>query len=229
MKRSRLISFLFTLCLILCACASEQTPPALDVQPPVTDNTQQQPPSSNETPAPPQTDAENEDIVQPPYIPEALTVELVVEWEAADALLSRLEDMGELLRLALEKTGYGVERITLTISTAGGFTAESLSRGGVDVAVLPAVDFLSCSTSAAGIAMSSEDIPETVIALSLAKGEPDSGFCAALFDALTRTEQGQEFLALCRPGAVFTVPTEEGMQAVADFLAQQETDGGHAS
>ena len=123
MKRSRLISFLFTLCLILCACASEQTPPALDVQPPVTDNTQQQPPSSNETPAPPQTDAENEDIVQPPYIPEALTVELVVEWEAADALLSRLEDMGELLRLALEKTGYGVERITLTISTAATISA----------------------------------------------------------------------------------------------------------
>ena len=226
MKRSILISFFITLCLVLCACVSEQTFPADDDVPPAADDTQQQTPSSDETPAPPQSD--EEENVPPTVIPETLTMEIVVEWEAADALLSRLEDMSELLRLALEETGYGVERVTLTISTAGGFTAESLSRGGVDAAILPAVDFIACTNAAAGIAMSGEEIPETVIALSLAKGEPDSGFCAALFDAFTQTEQGQEFLALCRPGAVFDIPTEEGMQAVLDFLAQQEADGEHA-
>jgi len=137
--------------------------------------------------------------------------------------------MSEMLRLALEDSGYSVERVTLTISTAGGFTAEALAQGGIDAAILPAVDFITCSASTAGIAMSSEEIPETVIALSLHKGMPDSTFCAALFDALTETEQGKEFMQLCRPDAVFVVPTEEAMQAVADWVSEQEENGGHAA
>lgn len=35
-----------------------------------------------------------------------------------------------------------MEDVTVTISTAGGFTAEALAEGGVDVAFLPAVDYV---------------------------------------------------------------------------------------
>lgn len=226
MKKNILLLFLFTFCLILSACMQEQNSPQTDPVPPTTNQTQQQPtPPPDDSPVPP---AENEGTPST-FAPEELTMELVVEWETADALLSRLEDMGEMLRLALEDSGYSVERVTLTISTAGGFTAEALSQGGIDAAVLPAVDFITCPESTTGIAMSSEEIPETVIALSLHKGMPDSTFCSALFDALTKTEQGKEFLQLCRPDAVFVVPTEEAMQTVADWVAQQEENGGHAA
>ena len=226
MKKKILALFLFTVCLILCACVQDQSPVQNDPAPPATNQTQQHTsPPVDDTPAPP---ANTEDAPQV-FAPEELTVELVVEWEAADAILSRLEDMGEMLRLALEESGYSVERVTLTISTAGGFTAEALAQGGIDAAVLPAVDFITCRESTAGIAMSSEEIPETVIALSLHNGTPDSAFCTALFDALTKTEQGTEFMSLCRPGAVFITPTEEAMQAVQDWIDQQETLGGHAA
>lgn len=226
MKKKILAWFLFTVCLILCACVQDQSPDQNDPVPPATNQTQQQPaPPADDTPAPP---ADTEDAPQV-FAPEELTVELVVEWEEADGILSRLEDMGEMLRLALEESGYNVERVTLTISTAGGFTAEALAQGGIDAAVLPAVDFITCRESTAGIAMSTEEICETVIALSLHNGTPDSTFCTALFDALTKTEQGAEFLALCCPGAVFTTPTEEAMQTVQDWIDQQEALGGHTA
>ena len=226
MTKKILVLFLVTFCLILSACAQNQTPPKTDPAPPVTDQTQQTVPPPIETPpAPP---AGNEET-PPVYAPEELTVELVVEWEAADLILSRLEEMSEMLRLALEESGYNVERVTLTLSTAGGFTAEALTQGGIDAAILPAADFITCRESTAGIAMSTEELCETVIALSLHDGTPDSTFCTALFDALINTEQGREFMSICRPGAVFTVPTEEAMQAVADWVAAQETIGGHAA
>ena len=226
MTKKILVLFLVTFCLILSACAQNQTPPKTDPAPPVTDQTQQTVPPPIETPpAPP---AGNEET-PPVYAPEELTVELVVEWEAADLILSRLGEMSEMLRLALEESGYSVEQITLTLSTAGGFTAEALTQGGIDAAILPAADFITCRESTAGIAMSTEELCETVIALSLHDGTPDSTFCTALFDALINTEQGREFMSICRPGAVFTVPTEEAMQAVADWVAAQETIGGHAA
>lgn len=226
MTKKILVLFLVTFCLILSACAQNQTPPKTDPAPPVTDQTQQTVPPPIETPpAPP---AGNEET-PPVYAPEELTVELVVEWEAADLILSRLGEMSEMLRLALEESGYSVERVTLTLSTAGGFTAEALTQGGIDAAILPAADFITCRESTAGIAMSTEELCETVIALSLHDGTPDSTFCTALFDALIKTEQGREFMTLCRPGAVFTVHTEEAMQAVADWVAEQEKNGGHAA
>lgn len=226
MKKKILMLFLFTFTLILCACTQDQPPEQNEPVPPATNQTEQQPaPPADDTPAPP-TDP---DDIPPVFAPDELTVELVVEWESADAILSRLEDMSEMLRLALEESGYSVDRVTLTISTAGGFTAEALAQGGVDAAVLPAVDFLTCRESTAGIAMSTEEICETVIALSLHHGTPDSTFCTALFDALTKTEQGTEFLSLCRPGAVFTVPTEDALQTVQEWIEQQETMGGTAA
>ena len=222
MKRKILMSFLFTVCMLLCACAQQHnTPPAEDPAPPANNAAQeeQQTPPPDDTVAPPADDSQTTEFV----IPDALTVELVVEWEEADALLSHLDGMGDLLRKALEEVGCPVERVTITISTAGGFTAEALAQGGIDAAVLPAVDFVACS-GAAGIAMSQEEVCETVIALTLAHGQPGSEFCTAFYDALTATTSGQEFLSLCRPGAAFAVPTDEAMQAVLDRIAQQEQE-----
>ena len=221
MKRKILMSLLLTVCLLLCACAQQHNTPPAENPAPTNDAAQenQQTSPSDDIVTPPADDSPTQEFV----VPDELTVELVVEWEDADALLSRLEDMGEMLRHALEEVGCPVERVTITISTAGGFTADALHQGGIDAAVLPAVDFVACG-GAAGIAMSQEEISETVIALTLRHGQPDSTFCAAFYDALTATASGQEFLSLCRPSASFTVPTEEAMQAVLDWIAQQEQE-----
>ena len=134
MKKKILALFLFTVCLILCACVQDQSPVQNDPAPPAANQTQQQTsPPADDTPAPP---ANTEDAPQV-FAPEELTVELVVEWEAADAILSRLEDMGEMLRLALKESGYSVERVTLTISTA-----HNLHIGSIQSSIKPIINSL---------------------------------------------------------------------------------------
>ena len=228
MKRLRIPALLLALILILCACT--QQPQATPPIPGTSDQQQTAPPQTGQDTGT-ETDPPVSDTPDPsaPLSMETLTVELVVEWEDVDERLSQKDKLTELLRTALEESGCTVEQLTITINTAGGITAEALTQGGVDAAVLPAADFITCRESIAGIAMSQEEISETVIALSLTKGLPDSDFCSIFFNALTATEAGQEFLSICRPGAVFDVPTEEAMQAVLDSVAQQEQEmiGGH--
>ncbi len=153
----------------------------------------------------------------------ALTVEVVLDWDAADSLLSRLEDLSVLLDKALERGGYDAEAITVTVSTAGGTTADALAAGGVDVALLPAEDYVACEDSAAAILMTGEEVPAAVAAVTEAKPELDEAFRAALAAALTDGADGESFLSVCYPGAAYVPYDSAALQPVRDQLAEEES------
>ena len=67
-----------------------------------------------------------------------------------------------------------------------------------------------------------EDPCETVAAVTLSRPELDDAFCQTLAAALTETEAGEQFLAACRPDAVFASASEEALQAVRDYAADLE-------
>lgn len=226
MKIRKLLTVLFALCFILCACGQQQPPASNDS---TTQNQEETVPPQSSDPGstPDNTPDHTPDAGDEPDLPlmlEELTVELVVEWEVADAILSQLDDLANALRTALDAVDCPVDHVTLTISTAGGFTAQALVNGGVDIAVLPAVDFVTCEDSTTAIALSSEALCETAIVVSHADKSLDTAFRNALFRALTETDSGQEFLAVCRPDAQFTTVSDEALQAVRDYVAELEKE-----
>lgn len=153
---------------------------------------------------------------------DTLTVEAVVDWETAERMLTSLEDMSRWLKEALAEEDCLVEAVAVTVNTAGGYTAQALAAGGVDVALLPAVDFIAWEEDAQAVLVSGEDPCETVAAVTLSWPELDDAFCRALAAALTETESGEQFLAACRPEAVFYPASEEALQAVRDYAADLE-------
>ncbi|MBR2132488.1 MAG: hypothetical protein IJ955_08165 [Oscillospiraceae bacterium] len=219
MKYREFLTLLLSVCLLLSACTPQQKPAP---QPP-SDNQQQETPVA---PSSPPSDATSEPIPPLTNTLEQLTMELVLEWEQADALLSQLNDLEYELQSALEESGYPIEQLTLTISTAGGFTAQSLAQGGIDVAILPAPDFISYEAEITPIAISSEELCENVVAVSNANEHLDQAFQDALFHALTDTATGQNFLSVCCPDVVFSTVSSDALQAVRDTLAEQEQTGG---
>lgn len=226
MKRLKVFTLLLALILILCACApSQNNPPTTDTtdQPQVIDPQPDQ--SNGNTATPPSSD-----VTDPAteISLDALTVEVVVEWENVDHMLSQLNRLTELLQTSLEESGCTIEYLAITINTAGGITAQALSEGGVDVAILPAVDFISCENDALALAISSEELCETAIAVVKNNQALDSTFRTALLYALLETDDGHEFLNICRADAVFAEPTEDALQLVRDYVAElEEINGGH--
>lgn len=206
---------LFLVCIVLCACTQNMIPPAADDLIDV-------PPVDDVPDTPSQDLSSSDQAVSGPA--RVLTMELVVEWEQTDALLSRLPELEELLQTALNDAGTFVDAMTLTINTAGGFTAEALTQGGINAAILPATDYITCEEAALCIALSDEEVSETVIALSRTDEGLGGEFPAALFDALTATQAGTEFLTLCCPDTDFIASSEEALQAVRDLVAAQEEE-----
>lgn len=153
---------------------------------------------------------------------DTLTVEAVVDWETAERMLTSLEDMSRWLKEALAEENCLVEEVAVTVNTAGGYTAQALAAGGVDVALLPAVDFIAWEEDAQALLVSGEDPCETVAAVTLSRPELDDAFCQTLAAALTETEAGEQFLTACRPDAVFASASEEALQAVRDYAADLE-------
>ena len=179
MKRSFFLAAL-AVCLALTACGRARPPaPQPDV-----------PPAS----APADRPADGE-----PMSLGILTVELVVAWEEADRLLESLDQLSGLLSKALEEQGCAPEEVRVTLSTAGGVTADALAEGGVDAAWLPAEDFASCGDRA-------------IAALSQ---ELDGSFRELLARAVLDTEPGREFTQLCYPGAAY-IPAPEAQSQEAD-------------
>ena len=88
---------------------------------------------------------------------DTLTVEAVVDWETAERMLTSLEDMSRWLKEALAEENCLVEEVAVTVNTAGGYTAQALAAGGVDVALLPAVDFIAWEEDAQALLVSGED------------------------------------------------------------------------
>ena len=145
-----------------------------------------------------------------------------MDWETAERMLTSLEDMSRWLKEALAEENCLVEEVAVTVNTAGGYTAQALAAGGVDVALLPAVDFIAWEEDAQALLVSGEDPCETVAAVTLSRPELDDAFCQTLAAALTETEAGEQFLAACRPDAVFASASEEALQAVRDYAADLE-------
>ena len=150
-----------------------------------------------------------------------LTVEVVVDWEEAPRLLSRLEHLSDLLSEGLLERGYAPEEVAVTISTAGGVTADALCAGGVDAAFLPAVDYLAAEGQAAAILTTDEAVCSAVAAVTAGREELDETFCAALAGALT--ESG--FLKDCYPGRTYIPASEEALQALRDWAGEETVHG----
>ena len=226
MKKMNLSVLILALCLLLCACVQNQEIPDQN-DPTISGNEQTMSPDDDTANVPDDGETNEGDTSQTVY-PAELMVELVVEWEAADALLSQLDDLSDLLQKAIEEAGCPLDRVTLTISTAGGFTAQALIQGGIDAAIVPAVDIISYEKSTAILALSEEEIAETAIALSRVNSDITEDFCQILFKALMETQSGQDFLSTCCGSAVFSAPTQERLEAVRDYLRQlEEAEGGY--
>jgi len=203
------------LCLLLAACGrggqepqESGDPPAEEVvQPPMEDGAGEEPPQGGE--------ARQLNIGH-------LTVELVADWGESDRLLSEMEELSRLLQTGLREQNCEVEEITVTLSTAGGFTSNALAEGGIDAAWMPAVDYISCEDAAYAVLTTDEEPCTTVLAVSAAREELDGNFRAALSSALLETEAGAEFLERYCPGLTFLPADEAALDAVREWLAAQE-------
>lgn len=216
-----LLPLVLALCLVLAACGNHNT----TTQDPDNSNGQtgtNQPDISTEP-----DNAETPDESQGPVELGPLTVEVVVTWDNADSLLSRLEDLSVLLDKTLETNGYDAESITVTVSTTGGTTADALAAGGVDVALLPAEDFITCEDSAAGVLMSGEEPPVNVVAVTGANEELDEAFQAALAAALADETDSESFLSICYPAQTYGTFDSTALQPVRNQMAEESTNSDH--
>lgn len=204
MNQKRCLLPVLVLALLLSACGAREQP---DKQP-------DSPPPAPVEPAEPASRPEEPAALGP------LTVEVVVDGEEAERLLERLEDLSALLSEGLLERGYAPEEVVITISTAGGVTADALCAGGVDAACLPAADYLAAEGQAEAI-LTTDDGAATA-AVTAGREELDESFCAALAGALT--ESG--FLEVCYPGRTYLPATEEALQALRDRAAEE---GGHGA
>ena len=213
-RKSTLLTLLLALCLLLSSCSRSG-------------NT-----NANISPTPEKPDAPitTPDKEEPPQQPEEepisishLTAELVVEMGDAERFLSRLGELSTLLQQGLTQENCHVDDVTITISTAGGVTGDALAGGGVDVAFLPAVDYVTYEGSALAVLTTDEEICSMVVAVSAAREELDGAFCRALEKALLETTEGSDFLELYQPGITCIPATEEAIQAVRDWLAEQKS------
>ena len=250
MKTTRICALLLAFCMLMCACSqqispSQNDPSVSDGQqntpsnndaegnqtqdaPSTSDNQHTDPPNTNTDPTP---DIDNNtDTPQPPLFPDELTVEVVVDWEHSDSVLSQLNNLADLLHTAIKNAGYHLDDVIVTISTAGGVTADTLVRGGIDAAILPSLDVISFEKNVSILALSNEEIPEIAIAASQADNKNLSEeFNRLLFTALTETEEGQFFLFACCGTNTFSLPTEDNLQSVRDqFKELEKAEGGHA-
>ena len=209
-----LLPLILALCLLLAACGDNHTNNQSNNSTPNRTET-----DLPDTPAEPDED-DQETVPQGPVELGMLTVEVVVASEDADSFLSQLNDLSALLDKELKANGYDAEAVTITISTAGGSTADALAAGGVDIALIPAEDYLSCEDSAAGILMDDGEIPTVVAAVTGTEAELDSAFQDALMIALT--DGGEEsFLSLCCPGIGFIPFDSDALQPIRDRLAEE--------
>lgn len=203
MNQKRFLLPVLVLALLLSACGVREQP--------------------DEPPAPPPAPVEPAKPAAPPEEPAALgplTVEVVVDGEEAERLLERLEDLSALLNEGLLERGYAPEEVVITISTAGGVTADALCAGGVDAACLPAADYLAAEEQAAAVLTT--DDGTAVAAVAAGREELDEAFRGALAGALT--ESG--FLEACCPGRTYLPASEEALQALRDRAAEE---GGHGA
>lgn len=224
MNKIKLTALLLCVCLLLSACmqpsGSNDNPVQDD---PISSGDQTADSGNNSS----DNNSNNKNDVT---YPADLMVELVVEWEMVDIILSIIDDLSDQLRNALLEVGCRIDNITLTMSTAGAYTADSLVDGGIDIAILPSVDIISSERRVSILALSDDEVPMTAIAVSNASDDLSAAFRAMLLSALTETEAGQDFLSAICGESIFSVPTEDTLQAVRDYLKElMDEEGDHAA
>ena len=228
MKKITLTTLFLCICIFLSACmtlSAGNNSPVQDDPVVSDDQTQEIPNKDNETPPDQDTTSDDEKADAVVY-PAELRGELVVEWEMADVILSLLDELSDLLRTAVAEAGCQLDSVTLTLSTAGAYTADSLVDGGIDIAILPSVDIIRYEKRTAILALSDDEIPMTAIVVSLADDTLSPAFRDILFTALTETEAGEEFLSAVCGEAVFSAPTENTLQAVRDYYKELMSEEG---
>lgn len=231
MKKITLTALLLSVCLLLCACMqpSGGNDDPLQDDPTLSGDRNEQNNNTPDNGSDSSDKTENPDNKQDePVYPADLMVEMVVEWEMADSILSRLDDLSDRLRGALAEVGCQLDSVTLTMSTAGAYTADSLVNGGIDAAILPSVDIIAAENRVSILALSDDEIPMTAIAVSMANSDLSEEFRALLLTALTETEAGQDFLSAICGEKIFSAPTEDALQAVRDYLKElMDEEGEH--
>lgn len=215
MKKYGALLWAVLLCLLFAACGrgsreppENDAPPAEEIQPPAEDA----------------QGGLSQDEEERRLAVGHLTVELVADWEQSDQLLSEVDELSRLLRDGLRESRCDVENVTITLSTAGGITGNALAEGGVDLACMPAVDYIACEEAAYAVLTTDEELCTAVLAVSKAREELDEAFCAALSAALLETESGAEFLELYSPGLNFLPADDGAIEAVREWLAVQEEE-----
>ena len=206
MKKAITLLLAFAFCLTSFSACTAPTPSVDNNTPPTSKEEQTTPsPSPDETtPAPIHIDH--------------LTFEMVVSWEDSDRLLGEMKNLSNSLRDALQTQNCQVDDVTITISTAAGLTGDALENGGVDLAFIPAADYVSCDKTVGAILTSDETPCTVVLAVSSAKTDLSEAFHHALTQALLETESGNAFLRSYHSDIVFVPATEEAIQAVRDFV-----------
>ena len=188
MMKKKIWAFLLAAAFLLAGCR-RQAPPPEDPAP--------------APPVPPPETRQEEDVRS--ITLEKLTVEGAVEWAEADRMLSRLGDLSRLLEDALAACGCTIEEpVIITIGTAGGITAQALGEGGVDAALLPETDFEEMEGKGIPVLTCPEN--GMVAAVTAVRPELAGEFLSSFASALTETQEGQEFIDICYPGAVFALP-----------------------
>lgn len=215
--RKFLFPLVLALCLLLAACGDDHTNNNAEGNNASTNQAEDNLPDNSNTT---ENVIDQDNDTREPVELGALTVEVVVDSQDADNFLSLLKDLSALLDQKLSENGYDAEAVTVTVSTAGGATADALAAGGVDIALMPAEDFVACEDSAAGVLMDDSETPTDVAAVTEAKAELDAAFQEALAAALT--DGGSDsFLALCRPNMAYVAFDSAALQSIRDRLAEE--------
>ena len=214
-----LLPLALALCLLLAACGDNHTNNTNDN---LTENNVSTNQVENNLPDTSDTTTNDADQdADEPVELGTLTVEVGVDSEDADDFLSQLRDLPPLLDQKLSENGYDAEAVTVTVSTAGGTTADALAADGVDIALLPAEDFVACEDSATGILMDDGEIPSDVVAVTSDRAELDSAFQEALATAIA--DGGEEsFLSLCHPNMTYVSFDSGVLQPIRDKLAEEQ-------
>lgn len=150
-----------------------------------------------------------ETVPEEPLALETLAVEISKNGLSTERLLQAKRELPEALQTAFSQAGVDIGQVTVTIGSSPDATAQALKEGSVDLAFLPAEDFLRVGGSAVLLG----DAPQPALTPAAGDGPADwNGAENARSYDEDAPWQGGTFSLIC------TAPTEYGRQ-----LAERDT------
>lgn len=148
-------------------------------------------------------------VPEEPLMLESLAVEISKNGLSTERLLQAKRELPKQLQTAFSQAGVDIGQVTVTIGSSPDATAQALKEGTVDLAFLPAEDFLRVGGSAVLLA----DAPQPALTPEASDDPADwNGAENARSYDENGTWEGGTFALIC------TAPTEYGRQ-----LAQRDT------